>query len=112
MNMPELAEDIRFRDPRSRRDNNKALQAIIENWLAQFESREQAMAALEAERVPCAPVFTLHETIAHPHLRERGTVRRVTDHEIGEFDIPGLAAKFSRWAPRADIKADRLGGTQ
>jgi crotonobetainyl-CoA:carnitine CoA-transferase CaiB-like acyl-CoA transferase len=28
--MPELAEDIRFRDPRSRRDNNKALQAIIE----------------------------------------------------------------------------------
>ena len=109
MKMPELAEDIRFRNPRSRRDNNKALQTIIENWLAQFESREQAMAVLEAERVPCAPVFTLHETIAHPHLRERGTVRRVADHEIGEFDIPGLAAKFSRWAPRADVKADHLG---
>jgi CoA:oxalate CoA-transferase len=109
MNMPELAEDIRFRDPRSRRDNNKALQAIIETWLAQFESREQAIAALEAERVPCAPVLTLHETIAHPHLRERGTVRRVADREIGEFDIPGLVAKFSRWVPRADVKADRLG---
>jgi crotonobetainyl-CoA:carnitine CoA-transferase CaiB-like acyl-CoA transferase len=109
MNMPELAEDIRFRDPRSRRDNNKALQAIIENWLAQFGSREQAIAALEAERVPCAPVLTLHETIAHPHLRERGTVRRVADREIGEFDIPGLVAKFSRWVPRADVKADRLG---
>ncbi|MFZ0150511.1 MAG: CoA transferase [Xanthobacteraceae bacterium] len=109
MNMPELAEDIRFRDPRSRRDNNKALQAIIENWLAQFGSREQAIAALEAERVPCAPVLTLHETIAHPHLRERGTVRRVADREIGEFNIPGLVAKFSRWVPRADVKADRLG---
>jgi CoA:oxalate CoA-transferase len=109
MDMPELAEDIRFRDPRSRRDNNKALQAIIENWLAQFGSREQAIAALEAERVPCAPVLTLHETIAHPHLRERGTVRRVADREIGEFDIPGLVAKFSRWVPRADVKADRLG---
>jgi CoA:oxalate CoA-transferase len=109
MNMPELAEDIRFRDPRSRRDNNKALQAIIETWLAKFESREQAIAALEAERVPCAPVLTLHETIAHPHLRERGTVRRVADREIGEFDIPGLVAKFSRWVPRADVKADRLG---
>jgi len=109
MNMPELAEDIRFREPRSRRDNNKALQTIIEAWLAQFENREQAMAVLEAERVPCAPVFSLHETIAHPHLRERGTVRRVADPEIGEFDIPGLAAKFSRWAPRGDVKADRLG---
>jgi crotonobetainyl-CoA:carnitine CoA-transferase CaiB-like acyl-CoA transferase len=109
MNMPELADDARFRDPRSRRDNNKTLQGVIENWLAQFESREQAITALEAERVPCAPVLTLHETIAHPHLRERGTVRRVADREIGEFDIPGLAAKFSRWTPRADVKADRLG---
>jgi CoA:oxalate CoA-transferase len=53
--------------------------------------------------------LTLHETIAHPHLRERGTVRRVSDHEIGEFDIPGFAAKFSRWTPRTDVKADRLG---
>src|SRR5215510_16366852 len=95
MNMPELTTDVRFRDPRSRRDNNKALQAIIENWLAQLESREQAIAALEAERVPCAPVLTLHETIAHPHLRERGTVRRVRDESIGEFDIPGLPVRFS-----------------
>ena len=53
--------------------------------------------------------MTLHETIAQPHLRERGTVRRVADREIGEFDIPGLAAKFSRWTPRANVKADRLG---
>jgi CoA:oxalate CoA-transferase len=51
----------------------------------------------------------LHETIAHPHLRERGTVRCVADREIGEFDIPGFAAKFSRWAPMANVRADHLG---
>ena len=90
-------------------DKTDDVSIAAENWLAQFESREQAMAALEVERVPCAPVFTLHETMAHPHLRDRGTVRRVADHEIGEFDIPGLAAKFSRWAPQTDLKADRLG---
>jgi len=55
------------------------------------------------------PVLSLHETMAHPHLRARGTVRRVTDRDIGPFDIPGLAAKFSRWTPAADLKADRLG---
>ena len=65
--------------------------------------------ALEAERVPCAPVLTLHEAMAHPHLRERGTVRRVCDATIGEFDIPGLPAKFSRWATHSDVAADRLG---
>jgi hypothetical protein len=44
--------------------------------------------------------------MAHPHLRARGTVRRVRDETIGAFDIPGLPAKFSRWAERRDIAAD------
>jgi crotonobetainyl-CoA:carnitine CoA-transferase CaiB-like acyl-CoA transferase len=109
MNMRELADDRRFHHPRSRRDNNAALKKIIESWLSGFASREEAIAALEAERVPCAPVLTLHEAMGHPHLRERGTVRRVKDREIGEFDIPGLAAKFSRWSPRTELKADCLG---
>ena len=42
-------------------------------------------------------------------MRARGTVRRVSDESIGEFDIPGLPVKFSRWAERSDIAADRLG---
>lgn len=109
MNMPELADDSRFRDARSRRDNNEALKAVIEDWLKQFANRDAAIAALEAERVPCAPVLDLHEAIAHPHLRQRGTVRSVTDRDIGTFDIPGLAAKFSRWSPAVDVTADRLG---
>jgi crotonobetainyl-CoA:carnitine CoA-transferase CaiB-like acyl-CoA transferase len=109
MSRPDLADDPRFRDPRARRDNNVALKDIIETWLSGFASRDQAIAALEAERVPCAPVLNLHEAMAHPHLRARGTVRRVRDRDIGEFDIPGLAAKFSRWAPATELKADRLG---
>jgi CoA:oxalate CoA-transferase len=109
MNMPELTVDPRFRDNRARRDNNVALKAIIEGWLGAFASRSAAIAALEAERVPCAPVLSLHEAMAHPHLRERGTVRRVKDAEIGEFDIPGFAAKFSRWTPSKEVTADRLG---
>jgi CoA:oxalate CoA-transferase len=109
MNMPELADDPRFNTPRARRDNNTALKHIIEGWLGGFPSCEAAVAALEAERVPCAPVLTLHEAMAHPHLRQRGTVRRVRDATIGEFDIPGLPAKFSRWAGQSEIATDRLG---
>jgi crotonobetainyl-CoA:carnitine CoA-transferase CaiB-like acyl-CoA transferase len=109
MNMPELAADVRFRDARARRDNNEALRTIIEAWLGHFANRREALAALEAERIPCAPVLGLHEAMAQPHLRERGTVRRVTDEAIGAFDIPGLAAKFSRWSPATELCADRLG---
>lgn len=109
MNMPELAQDVRFADARSRRDNNQALAAIIEGWLQRYANRQEALAALEAERVPCAPVLSLHEAIAHPHLRERGTVRRVSDDAIGAFDIPGPPAKFSAWPPATALTADRLG---
>jgi CoA:oxalate CoA-transferase len=109
MAMPELADDPRFNTPRARRDNNEALKAVIESWLARFASRHEAVAALEAARIPCAPVLSLHEVMAHPHVRTRGTVRRVKDRDIGEFDIPGLAAKFSRWSAPADLRADRLG---
>ncbi|HLH91338.1 MAG TPA: CaiB/BaiF CoA-transferase family protein [Xanthobacteraceae bacterium] len=109
MEMPELAQDPRFADPRARRDNNEALKDIIERWLAGFPSREQAIAALEAERVPCAPVLALRDAMAHPHLRARGTVRRVYDPDIGEFDIPGLAAKFSRWSEAKDLAVAPLG---
>jgi crotonobetainyl-CoA:carnitine CoA-transferase CaiB-like acyl-CoA transferase len=109
MNMPGLAHDPRFDTARARRDNNAALQHIIEGWLGSFPSRDAAVAALETERVPCAPVLTLHEAMAHPHLRQRGTIRRVKDALIGEFDIPGLPVKFSRWPDPGDIAADRLG---
>jgi CoA:oxalate CoA-transferase len=109
MGMPELLTDSRFESARARRDNNEALRIIIEQWLSTFPNRDDAIAALEAQRVPCAPVLTLREAMDHPHLRERGTVRRVKDRAIGEFDIPGLPVKFSRWPQRASVEADLLG---
>ena len=109
MNMPALADDPRFSNPRARRDNNEALKVIIEEWLRTFPSRDAAVRVLEAGRIPCAPVLTLQEAIAHPHLRERGTVRRVKDRLIGEFDIPGMPAKFSQWPAPASLRADLLG---
>jgi CoA:oxalate CoA-transferase len=109
MGMPELEHDVRFSDPRARRDNKVELKKIIEVWLGTLADRDAAIAALEGARVPCAPVLTLQEAMAHPHLRERKTVRRVQDKDIGEFDIPGLQAKFSRWKPSSELAADRLG---
>jgi len=106
---PELVDDPRFKDARARRDNNEEIRKLIEDWLARFPTREAAIEVLEKHRVPCAPVLSVNEAAAHPHLRKRGTVRRVEDPLIGPFDIPGLPVKFSRWAPPAGVSADLLG---
>ena len=76
LGMPELEKDPRSASARARSDNNKLVADILEKWLRTFPSRDAAIAALEKERIPCAPVLTLNEAMAQPHLIERGTVRQ------------------------------------
>jgi CoA:oxalate CoA-transferase len=106
---PELERDPRFASARARSDNRVAVGEVVENWLRTFPSREAAISALEKERIPCAPVLTLNAAMAQPHLVERGTVREVSDRQIGKFAIPGSPVRFSAWKQPDDLKADLLG---
>ncbi|MEQ9199873.1 MAG: CoA transferase, partial [Rhodospirillales bacterium] len=84
MGMPELAADPRFDTPQNRRDNREALKLIIEDWMAGIEGgRDGVLAVLAIARVPSAPVLALDEVIEHPHMRQRGTIREVTDPYLG-----------------------------
>lgn len=38
--------------------------------------------------------FDYPEAVAHSHLRQRGTVRTVTDRIPGKFEMPGFALRF------------------
>ncbi len=109
MGMPELASDPRFRSARGRRDNKEQLRDVIEKWLSGFATRDDALAALDKERVPCAPVLSVNDSIKHPHLNERKTVRWVNDPILGRIAIPGMPVKFSAWPDRVDLHASRLG---
>jgi CoA:oxalate CoA-transferase len=109
MGMPELATDPRFKNARGRRDNNTELQQIIEGWLASKPTREDAIAALDKERVPCAPVLTVNEAVNHPHLNERKTVRWIDDPQLGKVAIPAVPVKFSAWPDRTELRSARLG---
>jgi len=45
----------------------------------------------------------------HPHLRQRGTVRTITDRGAGSFDVPGMPLRFSAFANDLDLQAPYLG---
>ncbi len=109
MGKPDLLQDERFSTNGHRVKNNPALRELIEAWLATFPDRDSAIAVLDRERVPCAPVLKLEEAMEHPHLRERKSIRRVHDKALGEFDVPGMPVKFSDWPDRVNVKAARLG---
>jgi CoA:oxalate CoA-transferase len=109
MKMPELGTDPRFKGARGRRDNKAELARVIEDWLATFETRDDAIAAMDAERVPCAPVLTVNEAVKHPHLNERKTVRWINDPILGKVALPGMPVKFSAWPDKTDVRASRFG---
>jgi crotonobetainyl-CoA:carnitine CoA-transferase CaiB-like acyl-CoA transferase len=83
--------------------------AMIETWLQSFPDADDAIRALEAHSVPCAPVLSVAETVHEPHLRARGTVRSITDRIAGTFDIPGFPLRFSDFPEPLPLEAPLLG---
>ena len=107
---PELADDPRFTNNRTRLENRDALTKIIEDWMAKFDNDQEVLEILEYHRVPCGPVVEpvkLAET--HPHFLERGTVREVTDPLAGSMLIPGFPLRFSDAPDLPDLVAAEVG---
>ncbi|HJU28648.1 MAG TPA: CoA transferase [Candidatus Binataceae bacterium] len=108
MGRPELAHDPRFDTNAARVANLKEMTVAIEDWLASVSDND-AMELLDRNRVPFAPILSVREAMNHPHLRERGTVRKVRDRVLGEFDLPGFALRFSEFKNALTLDAPFLG---
>lgn len=109
MDRPDLIDDERLGSDDGRLENQDEVVELIENWLRTFPDRDSAMAKLEEHGVPAGPVLTVAETVAHPHHRGRGTVRTINDRLAGEFDIPGMPARFSKFPDALTLDAPMLG---
>ena len=111
MGAPGLVDDPRFVSTEGRTANADAFNQLIRDWLMTQPGRDDVVADLGAERVPVAPVLSVEEALANPHLRQNRTLRTVHDERLGPVDIPGMPIRFSafpdeltsppcRWAPQ------------
>ncbi len=91
---PELASDGRFADVVSRHRHQDELDAIISVWTHERGHREAA-AELQAAGVAAAPVLTVPEMMADPHLADRSFWEEVTHREAGTWTMDGPAWRFS-----------------
>jgi len=109
MGRPELRDDPRFATSADRVKNRDQLISIVEEWLASMPSDDAAIAVLEKNRVACAPVLSVTDTMKHPYFKARDMVRKVPDPILGEVTIPGFPLKFSAYPDLPDIQAPLLG---
>jgi CoA:oxalate CoA-transferase len=109
MGQPELCDDPRFATGAARVKNRDVLNAIVEGWLLSFPTDEAAVAALEQNRIACAPVMSVTDTMKHPYFKARDMVRKVRDPILGEVTIPGFPLRFSAYPDLPDIQAPLLG---
>ena len=105
-----LAADPRFASNGARVDNRSALEQALAPRFAAL-GREEALARLEAARVPSGPINTVAEALADPNTRERGMVVASAAEGYRGVSLPGLATpiRFSRSQAGAPRPAPRLG---
>ncbi len=87
---PALARDERFANNAARTANRPALRAELESRLAAFRCDDIADRLVRAG-VPCAPIQSVPQALAHPHTLHREMVVR-----IGEYTGVGSPIKLSR----------------
>jgi crotonobetainyl-CoA:carnitine CoA-transferase CaiB-like acyl-CoA transferase len=110
MDRTDMIDDPRYSTDMARLERRDEVVKIIEDWLQRFPDVPSAVAHLEKFDVPVAPVLSVEETLSHPHLRDRGTVRTIHDPIYdGELDVPGFPIKFSEFPEEPPLQAPTIG---
>ncbi len=90
MEMPELADDKRFRSQTARKTNEDALNRIIADWTQPRDALE-TMRALQTAGVPAGAAHTNIDLLNDPHLRQRDFFVDLDEPDIGVMTYPGQA---------------------
>jgi len=91
----ELASDERFRTNELRAKNRQALNAIMNQCLAERSSAEW-IEALNKIGVPCGPIYRMDEVFADPQVKHLGAAAEVEHPRLGRIRILNQAVKLSR----------------
>jgi CoA:oxalate CoA-transferase len=106
---PQLADDPRFASQLSQVEHADELISAIEARLATRPAAEWEAEFVQAG-LPASVVRTLQETLAHPHLRTRGTLQPVDVPELGRsLDVVGAGFRFEHDQPAFQGPVPRLG---
>lgn len=110
MGREDLLDDNRFDSKVKRAQHMDFIDELVSEWVAD-RSKNDIVAELLTEDIPCAPVQTIEEIVTDPHLEERGMLNYVPNRSFGrdEIPVPGMPIKFSGSEDPEVVPAPDLG---
>jgi crotonobetainyl-CoA:carnitine CoA-transferase CaiB-like acyl-CoA transferase len=94
MGRPELAAEDRFGNVQKRLAALDEVDGLVTDYIASLP-REAFLARCLEFGVPAAPVNTIADIFADPHVAERGTLLEVDDGAGGKITVPNVVARLS-----------------
>jgi crotonobetainyl-CoA:carnitine CoA-transferase CaiB-like acyl-CoA transferase len=95
LEVPHLKTDPRFQERDTRKKNRKELTPLLEARLAR-ESTAHWVEALNARDVPSGEILSLKQALRQPQIEHRGVLQKIAVPGLGELEVFGLTALFSR----------------
>ena len=109
MGDPDWTENPRYRDRRAMSDQYpEEAENLIAPWFMEHDKEEILQLCLE-NRIPCAPVLTMDEALAMPHLHQRDWFVESDHPEAGGYRYPGAPVRLHGSPARVVRPAPRLG---
>jgi len=106
MGRTDLAEDGNYGDDAWRRSNEDTVDDLVAGWTIQHEIAELDV-ILRDHAVPSAPIYTIEDVFADPHVQARDMLVETPDAEVGSLTLGGIVPKMTktpgelRWTGRA-----------
>lgn len=92
---PELIEDPRFATNHARIEHRGEMDDLIQSWIGDRD-RDDVIEELSRSGAAVGPFYSVAELLDDPHVRARGSFETHSDPVLGEVEIPGMVARFSR----------------
>lgn len=93
-------EDLRgnpnFGTRLKRYERDEEVNQMIEKWTC-LHARNDAIAILREQNIPCAPVRNVSEVMEDPHMHSRGMLKHFQHPRLGDIVLPRSPIKLSEY---------------
>lgn len=105
----DLIEDPLYVTVQLRAENRYKLAEHIQAWIDKQPDDATVLKKFRDAHLPIAPILSVPEAMAEPHLIERGVVQTVEDRSSGTWKMPGMPMRFSKYPERLTLDAPYIG---